>query len=185
MRSIFTVHAGEFLVGQHIEREFKGKEKKNVWVPTKDTGVDLLITNQGNTKALSLQVKFSKDFLPMMKLAPAVQRELRACSWFTLDRKKIEHSSADLWIFVLAGFAKRSYDHAVIKPAELLKRLNALETGSQKLLQTYIWVTEHRRCWLTRGLSKAEQEGIAKNTFAHPGRDLTAYLNDWSLIQSL
>ena len=46
MRPLFTVHAGEFLVGQHIEG-FKGK---NVWVPTKDTGVDLLVTNSANTK---------------------------------------------------------------------------------------------------------------------------------------
>ena len=38
MRPMFTVHAGEFLVGQYIE----GKLKKNVWLPTKDVGVDLL-----------------------------------------------------------------------------------------------------------------------------------------------
>jgi hypothetical protein len=31
MRPLFTVHAGEFLVGQHIESSFKDK---NVWVPT-------------------------------------------------------------------------------------------------------------------------------------------------------
>jgi hypothetical protein len=30
---IFTLHAGEFLVGQELERKFKGK---NVWMPTKD-----------------------------------------------------------------------------------------------------------------------------------------------------
>jgi hypothetical protein len=41
MRPIFTVHAGEFLAGQYIEREFK----KNVWVPRKDTGIDLLVTD--------------------------------------------------------------------------------------------------------------------------------------------
>ena len=39
MRPMFTVHGGEFLVGQHIEGSFKGK---NVWVPTKNLGVDLL-----------------------------------------------------------------------------------------------------------------------------------------------
>jgi hypothetical protein len=39
MRPIFTIHAGEFIVGEHLERKFKGL---NIWVPTKDTGVDLL-----------------------------------------------------------------------------------------------------------------------------------------------
>ena len=74
MRPLFTVHAGEFLVGQHIEKEFKDK---SVWVPTKDKGIDLLVTNSGNTKAVTLQVKFSRDFLPIMKLNPAAQRQLR------------------------------------------------------------------------------------------------------------
>ena len=60
MRPMFTVHAGEFLVGQYIE----GKLKKNVWMPTKDVGVDLLVTNAANTRAVTLQVKFSRDFLP-------------------------------------------------------------------------------------------------------------------------
>src|SRR5205807_9167176 len=45
MRPLFTVHASELLVGQHIEQSFKGK---NVWIPTKDSGVDLLITNSKN-----------------------------------------------------------------------------------------------------------------------------------------
>jgi len=36
-----------------------------------------------------------------------------------------------------------------------------------------------------QGLSKAEQEGIPKNTYANPDRELTDYLNDCSLIQSL
>ena len=43
MRPIFTVHAGEFLVGEHIEKKFP---ELNVWIPSKDTGVDLLVTNK-------------------------------------------------------------------------------------------------------------------------------------------
>ena len=65
MRPIFTVHAGEFLVGQHIESSFKDKR---VWVPTKDIGIDLLVTNFDNSKSISLQVKFSRNFLPIKKL---------------------------------------------------------------------------------------------------------------------
>jgi len=40
-------------VGQHIESKFKDK---NVWVPTKDLGLDLLVTNKSNKRALSVQV---------------------------------------------------------------------------------------------------------------------------------
>ena len=194
MRPIFTIHAGEFLVGEYIEQ----KLKKNVWLPAKDAGIDLLVTNQGNTKTITtLQVKFSKDFLPMMKEPPSILKELHACTWFTLDREKMKKSVADLWVFVLAGFAKRTYDYVIIKPVELSKRLDAIKASSQVTgrverskrthlpIQTYIWVTELGKCWLTRGLKKPEKEAIANDTFVDPDRDLTAYLNDkgWSAIK--
>jgi hypothetical protein len=169
------------LVGQHIEREFK----KNIWIPTKDTGVDLLVTNQQNTRTISLQVKFSKDFLSITKLPESVLRGLRSRAWFTLDREKMRHSTANLWVFVLAAFTKRPPDYVVIKSAELLKKLDALGGTSAKPIQTYILVTEHDRCWLTRGLSNAHYEAISQNAFENRDRDLTAYLNDWKLIESL
>jgi len=55
---MFTIHAGEYLIGSYIEENFKNY---NVWVPSKDTGIDLLVTNSKNNKAVSLQVKYSKD----------------------------------------------------------------------------------------------------------------------------
>jgi len=64
MRPFFTVHAGEYLVGSEIERQFK---QVNVWVPSRDTGIDLLMSNRKNRRTVSVQVKFSKDFLPHMK----------------------------------------------------------------------------------------------------------------------
>jgi hypothetical protein len=48
MRPIFTIHAGEFLVGQDLEAM-----GKKVWIPSKDDGVDLLVTDKANTKATS------------------------------------------------------------------------------------------------------------------------------------
>ena len=182
MRPIFTVHAGEFLVGTQIEQKFKGT--KHVWVPTKDTGVDLLVTNSKNQNSLSLQVKFSKDFLPIMNLPLPVQKELRACSWFSLDRKKIEHSLADLWVFVLLGFAKRSYDYVLIDPDKLLKTCDKLDRNSKRF-QIYIWVTNREKCWLTRGLSKIDHKNIGANNYTNDDRDLTPHLNDWHMIQSL
>ena len=82
MRPIFTIHAGEFIVGEHLERKFKGLK---IWVPTKDTGVDLLVTNSKNTKAISFQVKFSRDYLTT-HIDAEFQDPIRVCGWFTLNR---------------------------------------------------------------------------------------------------
>jgi len=181
MRPLFTVHAGEFLVGQYIEGAFKDK---NVWVPTRDTGIDLLVSNSLNTKTATLQVKFSRDFLPTMKMEPSAQKQLRSCTWFSLPRDKIARSSADYWVLVLVGFEKRSYDYLIITPQDLLKRLEAIH-GSSKRYQMYVWVTKTNRAWLTRGVSKADQGRIASNTFVDKDRELTAYLNDWTAIRDL
>jgi len=59
MRPLFTVHAGEFLVGDRIERAFPSL---NVWISAKDTGVDPLITDHSGQKTVSLQVKLSRDY---------------------------------------------------------------------------------------------------------------------------
>jgi len=50
MRPRCTVHAGECLVGECIEHNFP---RWNVWVPSKDTGVDLLVTDARHRKAIS------------------------------------------------------------------------------------------------------------------------------------
>ena len=187
MRSLFTVHGGEFLVGQHIEAAFK---EKSVWIPTKDVGIDLLVANTGYTRVMTLQVKFSRDFLPAMKLKPSVLKELRSCTWFTVTREKLKKSPARLWVFVLLGFEAMTYDYIVIEPTILLDRLDQIsqykhEERNSRPCQIYIWVTQHERAWLTRGLKKAEQESIAKETFESPSRDLTHYLNNWAVIEEL
>jgi len=101
MRPLFTIHAGEYLVGAHIERSFK---RVNVWVPVRDSGVDFLVSDAPNRRSISLQVKFSKDFL-VTHWGPEFQKELRACGWWTINRAKLAKSPADYWVFVLQGFA--------------------------------------------------------------------------------
>jgi hypothetical protein len=121
-KPLFAVHAGEFVAGGFIERHFR---RVNVWVPAKDTGVDLLVSDARNKRVASFQVKFSRDFLATDM--PAVfQKPLRACGWWTLEREKAAKSPADYWIFVLAGFARRSTDFIIISPSELLRRLEAI-----------------------------------------------------------
>jgi hypothetical protein len=181
MRPIFTVHAGEFLVGQHIESNFRDAQ---VWVPTKDIGVDLLVTNQANTNATGLQVKFSRDFLPTMKLEPSTLAALKSCTWFSLDREKIAKSVANVWVLVLLGFEKKTYDYLIVRPSDLLHRLNGLH-GHSKRYQVYVWVTKNGRAWLTRGLEKRDQQRIAQGAFDDEQREISNQLNMWSEIEAL
>ena len=180
MKTLFTVHTGEFVVGDFIERTFR---RVNLWVPSRDTGVDLLVTDSKNQKAVSLQVKFSRDFLAT-HMAAIFQKPLRACGWWSLNRQKIANSKADYWVFVLVGFERRSTDCVIIKPSELLARLDSIH-GKVRTIQSYLWVTEKNRCWETRGLKRQEQLAIAQGQYSNGVRDLSEYLNKWSPVQAL
>jgi hypothetical protein len=179
MKSLFTIHAGEFLVGDYIERTFR---RTNVWIPTKDTGVALLVSDAKTRQVLSLQVKFSRDFL-VTHLHADFQKSLRACGWWSLNRRKIEASSADYWVFVLAGFDNRSRDFVIITPAELLRRLNAIH-GHVDRIQSYLWVTKEEKYWETRGLNRPEQVLVAEGRYKDKQRDFSAYLNNWHPIKA-
>lgn len=176
MKTLFTIHAGEFLVGDFIERNFRSL---NVWLPAKDTGVDLLVTNPDNQRAISLQVKFSRDY----KNKP-VLRLLGADGWWKLNRKNIGRSRADYWVLVLLGFAHRSTDFVIIKPSALLRRLDAIH-GEVETIQSYLWVTKDNRCWEARGLNKEEETQIVEGRYGQQDRDFTEYLNRWGPIESM
>lgn len=180
MKALFTIHAGEFVVGDYIERNFKHVK---LWIPSKDIGTDLLVTDSKNSEAVSLQVKFSRDFLTT-HLAPGFQKPLRACGWWTLDRKKIANSIADYWVFVLVGFNHRSTDFVIIKPQDLLGRLDAIH-GEIKKYQSYLWVTKENRCWETRGLKRQQHLEIANDEYANDDREFSEFLNNWTPIRSL
>ena len=61
MKPLFTVHVGEYLAGSHIEQHYK---RVSVLIPSRGTGVDLLVSDRRDRSTVSIQVKFSKDFLP-------------------------------------------------------------------------------------------------------------------------
>lgn len=180
MRPLFTIHAGEFLVGSHLEQKFK---RLNLWIPARDTGIDLLVSDRRATRCISLQVKFSRDFL-VTHHGPEFQKELRACGWWTINTQKLRASKADYWVFVVQGFASRSVDFVVIPPRDLQRRLRAIH-GPAATLQSYLWVTESGRCWETRGLKRIDQRSIAQGTFKSPPRDLTPWLNNWTPLAKL
>lgn len=181
MQPLFTLHAGEYLVGAHIEKNFK---KANVWVPVRDTGIDLLVSDPHNRKTVSLQVKFSKDFLVTHMPRPEFQERLRACGWWAINQEKLAKSPADHWVFVLQGFASRSTDFVVVPRQELLGRLNNIH-GAGKTIQIYIWVTRDQKCWDTRDLKVPDQLLVANGQYQHRERDLTRWLNNWEPIARL
>jgi hypothetical protein len=182
MKPLFTVHAGEFLVDCEIERKFP---RVNVWIPARDTGIDLLVSNNDNTATVSLQVKLSRDYLVTHIKDAVFLTELCACGRWTPTRQQIEKSRAQFWVFVLVGFANRSTDFIIIKPDDLLKPPDLILEKTAKKFQSYLWVTQQGRCYETRGLNRADQLLIAQRKFENDARDFTAYLNDWTPIKSL
>ena len=177
MKSLFTIHAGEYLVGSHVESKFKDL---NVWIPSKDTGIDLLLTNKNNTKSVSIQVKFSKDFLAT-SMDNIFKDGLKSCGWWTLNKKKIEESNADYWVFVLQSFNTKDFSFVILKPKMLLQIFESLKREGNTL-QSYIWVTKKGKCWESRGLSRQNQILVANHSYKDANRDLTSYLNNWKPI---
>jgi hypothetical protein len=142
----------------------------------------LLVTDSDNLHAVSLQVKYGKDFLPEMK---AEQRDsLRCASWFTLNRKKVDTSQAQFWVFVLHGFKSDKPDFVVIPTPELQQRMKKIHAPDTVTLQSYFSSTNSNRCWETRGIGIDGSRQIAKGTYECPHRDFTDYLNEngWAAV---
>ena len=175
MQPIFTVHAGEYLVASQLEKNY------NVWIPTKDSGVDLLVSDKNNRKFASLQVKFSKDF-NATHIKEALRVNIRNAGWWTLNRKKMVASKADLWVFVLYSFAMKSQDCIIVPPADLMKIFDA--TGRKgDMIHCYIRVTKHGTAFENRGLSDEDNKNIGEKKYSNPERDLTKYLNNWTSLE--
>jgi len=115
---------------------------------------------------------------------PSLRERLTACGWWTIKRQKLLNSKADYWVFVLLGFADRSRDFIVIKPTELLARLDSIH-GRVETIQSYLWVTKDDTCWEARGLNRNEEKALAEGRYKHEVRDFYEYLNHWTSIQAL
>lgn len=174
MRTIFTVHAGEYLVACEIESKFK---ELKVWVPSKDNGIDLLVTDGNCKKLASIQVKFSKDHLATGKELRATE-EIKSGGWWQFDSTKLGASAADYWVLVLCEFNTRNYDYVVVPKKELVKRYSKISPESKKI-QSYFWVTASGKCWETRGLKSDQLGEICQGIFKDKDRDFTGYLNNW------
>lgn len=177
MKPIFTIHAGEYLVAAEIEKKFKDIL---VWIPSKDTGIDLLLTDSNTKKTCTLQVKFSKDFNPTHG-KEHLKANFSGAGWWTLNKEKIQISKADFWIFVIYSFGIKSNDFIVIKPFELLNVFDRLDRD-EKILHCYFTVTNQGNAFETRGLSSSELEKIYTKPNENPERNVTQFLNNWEAI---
>jgi len=182
VRPIFTIHAGEFLVGEYIEKKYP---HLNVWVPTKDTGIDLLVTNKKDaSRAVSIQVKMSRDYKPA-HATDDFSRMLLAGGWLTLSHDKIQKSTAEYWVFILVSHERKMKPkYIIIPPSELLKRLVKIH-GKSKSYHFYPWVLNSGVALQGRGLSKKDKAQIAVGSFTLGERDLTDYLEYWTPLDKI
>jgi hypothetical protein len=183
MKPLYTMNAGEYLLGSHIEEHYR---QWNVWIPSKDTGIDLLVTDSKNRKSVSLQVKFSKDFLPTARRESLIKNHLLATGWWVHDEKKIEKSKADFWVFVLPSFLERETSIIIIPPTVLLQRLQKIHGHRGTKIHSYFWVTnskDSKRCWETRGLAIADVKKIGDGVFSDEHRNFSIFLNAWEMIE--
>jgi hypothetical protein len=177
MTPIFTVHAGEYLVGTHLERTFRGCR---VWIPSKDSGIDLLLTNASCSRTVPLQVKYSRDYVDSSVADPTF-RTITRSSFVSLQRQKIETSPARYWVIVLHSFTSKSPCFLVITPTELLKRIET-HHGRQKTYRLYFCAVGESNCWELRCPVAEKRKALALGTIT-PSRDFSEFLDNWSKIR--
>jgi len=190
MKPFYSIHEGEYLVGLCIKEKIKGCE---LWIPVKDRGVDILLTNKDDYKKnVSLQVKSSTDHLPTH--SPEEIKFYSSCGFWnfgpTAVKKSIETTDpknhkkpADFWIIAIHSFFGKKTDCIVIKPSELYERFSKFK----KTEKTYFWITKDGKCFETRGLNKSQQKLLmeGKINSIEPERNFTGYLNNWKPVKQL
>ena len=151
MRPIFTIQAGEYLVADHIERQYGKEYGVRVWVPSKDDGIDLLITSKDCKRTVTLQVKFSKSYINV--------GDYDSSGWWPINRNKLKNSKADYWVFVMPELDdKWKYNASfflAIPPLVLLDRLVTTHGRPQKY---DVYFTRKNSVVIqTRGLRKRDR----------------------------
>jgi hypothetical protein len=188
MRPIFTIHAGEYLVGKHIEeygQKSKDSKELRVWIPSKDTGIDLLVTHREHSKfrPIGLQVKFSKHYDPTVAKS-ALDKIMIAGGWVKLLHDKIENSKADYWIFVIISSIRGTKpEFIVIPPDKLLEKLVATHTKNESY-HFYPQILENKKAIDGRNLTPSEKNEIVNGNIPI-ARDLSCYLNNWEMLDHL
>ena len=182
MKPIFSIHAGEYLVGEYLESHFKNLR---LWLPSKDTGIDILATDKQCQRNLSIQVKFSKDYSALTERTE-VDKNLKTGGWWTFQRDKIANSSADYWVLVLYQISGKKCDFIVIKPTDLVKKYDQI-FGVRDRISSYLTVSNQKppKSWEIRSLKKQDRIKISQDSFNSPARNFDKYLNNWAAFEKL
>lgn len=175
MKPLFTIHEGEFLVGDYISRTF-GKQLE-VWVPAKDDGIDLLVTHRSRrSNPVRIQVKHSRGFDARHRLP----QEYQGCArgWYTLNPAKVHASRADLWIFVILTLQHEK--HFIIVPTADLKR--RVPRSVRKPWHMYLSVWKAGSCFNSRGMTKAALAAALDGQSIDAKHDFSPFLENWKLL---
>lgn len=176
MRPLFTVHAGEFLVGDYIGRKLK--KKYDAWLPVRDSGVDLLLTpKKGRRRTVKIQVKFSRGFGDKLD-----QPEFIARGWYTLEPEKILRSQADVWVFVILTLRQEA--HFVLVPLKELKRRLKRLKKRRRIWHLYITVYAGKKCFDTRDLRREQVVACPESGVDDPCRDYCDFLENWKVLET-
>jgi hypothetical protein len=150
------------------------------------------VSDHQNRHTVSLQVKFSKDYLAADMARSVKQssnliflKELRACGWWTFNQDKLRASMADYWVFVLQSLLRHTNDYVFVRPKEFLQRLRSIHGLLKKRIDSYLWVTEDEHCWETRDLQQKYRLQIAEGEYTDSSRDFTKWLNNWGPVAQL
>jgi hypothetical protein len=178
MKPIFTVDAGEYLVGEKLERR-----GLRVWVPSKDAGVDLLVMDRAIRRSVRLQVKMSRDYSD--KDSGKIGAEIEASGFFSVWIERLRKDAADFWVFVIVGAKLKKGQFLFIRPGDLFGRLSKLKEKKNRPQHFFLWIAKDGRCWETEGLSRDDLRKIALGKYKNPLRDLTPIVRDWSAIEKM
>jgi len=154
-----------------------------VWILSKDMGIDLLITDKWHIRSVSLQVKFSKDFMPTHASSFPTD-EVKILTWFQFSPEQLSSSTADYWVLVLHSYLSITPTFLVIPPKQIFKQITK-HCGKTKRLNMYFAVTSFNQCWDIRGLNKPEMAARLINSPKNKSRNFTNYLNNWTPIQQI
>ena len=184
MKPLFTIHEGEFLVGSHIEKKFRDW---NVWIPSKDKGIDFLVSNSNNSKTVSIQVKFSRDY-SMGNRNPIFRKQIVSGGWWVLNLNKLYDSTADFWVMVMHSYSRKGIQYVIISPNELYRRLVSIHRQTNTnpdIIHTYLTVTKLETCWENRGLNQQQIAMILSNQIEEidEDRNFSQYLNNWEPLK--
>ena len=178
MKPIFTIHAGEYLVGNELEKQFPNWE---VWIPSRDTGVDLLLRHPKSNTCKTIQVKFSKSWTETHTLEQ-FRKYFRTQGWWTLNRDKLEKSAADYWVLALYSFDNSKNDFLIFQKEQLVTLYKNLDRWDKKMIQTYFWTLKNGMALEGRSLKKDQIKELVQSEVIESSRDVTDHLNNWELL---